>query len=206
MPDEGGDEGLEACADSGGRPGVSGGFWYTWWRGDPLPELAPLTDFACDLMADPAEIADETGIAVEEAAARLAAIHRCYLSRLGGEAAGHGWSATTGAAIGELGIAIALPTGNHYLWGFETRPAWRGRGIYTHLLQALLRRESREAVRIWIGHEPGNFVSERGILRAGFQRVGELWVLADGAMELRTEAEAERAAAGAAILGVRLAR
>ena len=205
MPDEGEGEGVEASADSDGRPGVSGGFWYTWWRGDPLPELAPLTDFACDQTADPAEIAHETGIAVEEAAARLAGTHRCYLSRLGGEVAGHGWSATTGAAIGELGIAIALPTGNHYLWGFETRPEWRGRGSYIHLLQAIVRHESREAERIWIGHASGNGVSARGILRAGFQRVGELWVLADGAMELRAEANTERAAAGAAILGVLLA-
>lgn len=186
--------------------GVSGGFWYTWWRGDPLPELPALARFTCEEMSDPAEIARETGIPVEEAAMRLSGSHRCYLSRLGDNVAGYGWSATTSAAIGELDIALALPTGNHYLWGFETRPEWRGRGIYTHLLQAILPRESREAARIWIGHEPGNLVSARGILRAGFQRVGELWVLADGAMELRAEAEAERAEAGAAILGIRLGR
>lgn len=186
--------------------GVSGGSWYTWWRGDPLPALAPLPGFACEALSDPARIAGDIGIDAHEASAWLAAGHRCYLARVGAAIAGYGWSATARAQIGELGLAFTLPEANRYLWGFETLLDWRGKGVYPHLLQAIMRREAEEAARFWIGHEPGNLASARGIQRAGFKRTGELYVLPGGALELRAEGPADRARAGAAILGVPLAR
>lgn len=188
-----------------GSSGVSGGFWYTWWRGDPLPALAPLPGFAPETLTDPALIAQAVGIDACEVSVWLAAGHRCYAARMGAAMAGYGWSATLRAKIGELGLAFTLPEGNHYLWGFETLPAWRGKGIYPHLLQAIPRHEAEEAARFWIGHEPDNLASAHGIVRAGFQRAGELYILPGGAMELRAEGPAERARTGAAILGVPLA-
>ena len=185
--------------------GVSGGSWYAWWRGDPLPELAPLSGFALDALTDPARITQAIGIDAREVSAWLAAGHRCYAARMGAAMAGYGRSATVRAQIGELGLALTLPEGNHYLWGFETLAAWRGKGVYPHLLQAILCHEAEDAGRFWIGHEPGNLASARGILRAGFQRTGELYVLPGGAMELRAEGPEERARAGAAILGMPLA-
>lgn len=183
----------------------SGGFWYTWWRGDALPDLAAPTDLAVSRLADPAEIARATGLAASATLGWRADGHRCYVVRLGAETAGYGWSATSHAAIGELGLAFALEPGNRYLWGFVTLLAWRGQGVYPSLLQAILRQEGAEAARFWIGHAPDNDASAHGILRAGFQRVGELWLLGGGGMVLHAAAPGERAEAGAAVLGVPLA-
>ena len=194
------------AAGGGGSFGTSGGFWYTWWAGDPLPELAALDGFAMEALAEAATIAQMTALSVAETRVRLESGHRCFAARVGAAVAGYGWCATMRAEIGELGLSLVLPKRNTYLWGFETLPPWRGQGVYSHLLQAVVRHTARVVERVWIGHETGNDALARGILRTGFQRVGELFVLAGGAMELRAEASAERAAAGAAVLGVRLSR
>ncbi len=64
---------------------------------------------------------------------------------------------------------MALTPSDRALWDFVTFEAWRGRGIYPLLLQAILRTEQSEAERFWIGHRADNDASKRGILKAGFQ-------------------------------------
>jgi GNAT superfamily N-acetyltransferase len=77
--------------------------------------------------------------------------------------------------IEELDFSFTVPPGNGYLWDFVTLPAWRGRGVYPHLLQEIVRQET-EIERFWIGYEDRNEVSGRGIARAGFRVVGDLIV------------------------------
>jgi hypothetical protein len=57
------------------------------------------------------------------------------------------------------------------LWDFFTLEGARGRGIYPHLLQAILCLEQDEAEKFWLGHRVDNHASKRGIEKAGFQQV-----------------------------------
>ena len=193
-------------AGESGPLGESGGSWYTWWKGDPLPILPALPAFLAEPLTDPERIAALGGLSLAEALRHLQSGNRMYLARLGAAPVGHGWCATGAASIGELSRSFALPAGNLYLWGFRTEPAWRGRGIYGRLLRATLACELAGAQRFWIGHEPHNIASARGILKAGFQKVGDLYFLADGGLCLVAEGPVERAWPAAAILGVPLLR
>src|SRR5690348_10552437 len=96
---------------------------WTWWSGDALPPLATIADFAVDAAGGPRELAELTGLGVDEAAARLAAGNRCYVARLDGEPVAYGSVADAGAAIGELDLAFRLEAGDRYLWDFATLPA-----------------------------------------------------------------------------------
>src|SRR5690606_27120716 len=53
--------------------------------------------------------------------------------------AAFGWVTQAIAAIGELGLNFEVPEDHCYLWDFVTRPDYRGRGLYPHLLQTIMR-------------------------------------------------------------------
>jgi len=194
-------ESLPQTEDS--LPGEPAGPLYTWWRDDPLVELPALPGLAIELARELDLLAELSGLPVGEVQARVDAGHRPYLARLDGVPVAYGWVATRRASIGALGISFSVPPGNRYLWDFVTLPRWRGRGIYPRLLQAILRREV-EADRFWIGHDVPNVASARGILKAGFTRVGEIYWLPDGSLAMAAVSSLERARAGAALLGIRL--
>lgn len=175
---------------------------WTWWAGDALPALDTLRGFSATSSAYAGGTARLTGLTHEEVSARLAAGNRCYVGRLDGRAVGYGWTADAGAAIGELDLAFRLEAGDRYLWDFVTLPAWRGRGLYPHLLQAILRADS--GGRFWIINAPENAASARGIAKAGFLEVGNLAFSRGGGVGIAATGAAERAAAGAAVLGVPL--
>jgi hypothetical protein len=169
------------------------------WR--PAPPLPPLPGFSAAPADDELALAVLARLGVAEVAARRRAGNRPYVARLGGEPVAHGWSTGGAVEIGELGLALALPPGERYLWGFETAGRWRGRGIYPRLLQAILRHKAPGGARYWIGHEPHNTASARGILKAGFRRVGDVYLGPAGRLELVPVGPIERARAGAAALG-----
>lgn len=129
-----------------------------------------------------------------------------FLLRVNGEPAAYGWSARGPAEIGGLDLRFTVPSGERYLWDFATLPTYRGRGLYPLLLQAILRRQMAEAEWFWIGHEPHNEASRRGILKAGFRLAGHVQRRPDGQLVLSRAAEAEPALArGAArLLGLPL--
>ena len=192
---------------SSARRGPGGDFvgpWYAWWPGDPLPALPPLPGFAAAPADDDRALAALAGVGVEEVAKRRRAGHRPYVAHLGGEPVAHGWSTGGAVEIGELGLAFTLPPGERYLWGFATEERWRGRGLYPRLLQAILRHEGLDDVRYWIGHTPENAASARGILKAGFRRVGDVYRQPGGRFLLVPTGPLERARLGAALLGAEL--
>ena len=146
-----------------------------WWRGDPLPALPPLPEFTVEWAPDSALVERLTGLPRAEVQRRHANGNQAVAALLADEPAGYGWVARERGAIAELDFAFALPPGNRYLWDFATLAQYRGRGVYPHLLQAILRQESASgAERIWIGYEAGNGASARGIAKAGFAEVGDL--------------------------------
>lgn len=178
------------------------GLFYAWWRGDPLPELTRPDGMEVETAGDDSELSEVSGISLADLAARRREGHRPYLARAGGEIVGWGWLATVGFEIGELGINASLPPGNRYLWDFVTLPKWRGQGIYPLLIQAMLHDEA-SAERFWVGHDAPNVASGRGITRAGFQKVGEVYVVDGVALYVPTGPD-NRAREAAAMLGLPL--
>jgi len=171
-------------------------------RDDPMPALAPLDSLEVHEVWDADFMARLQGRTTEEMEQRFADGHRAYVAWWDEEPAAWGWVATRGASIGELGATFVIPNGERYLWNFVTLPSHRGLGIYPRLLQAILRAESREAERFWIGYAPENHASGSGIAKAGFVAQAELSFDASG----RAAVQAIAPGGGAAVsrvLGIR---
>ncbi len=191
---------MESSVTAVGRPI---GILYAWWRGDPLPALLPVPGLEIGPSDDPTPVVGASGATLASLRRRLERGHRLYLARLGDDVVGWGWAATREGAVGELGLAFAIPPRGRYLWDFVTLPAWRGRGIYPRVIQAML--EEEDADRFWIGHDLENVASGRGILRAGFRPVGEVYALPGGGLALAPVGPLERARAGADLFGIPVA-
>ena len=140
----------------------------------PMPSLDVRREDDAEVMA---RLQQRT---VGEIEKRLDAGHRAYVAWFEGEAAAWGWVATESATIGELQVAFRIPPADRYLWNFVTLPAFRGRGIYPRLLEAIVDVELRDAERLWIAYAPENHASGAGIRKAGFALVAELSFDADG--------------------------
>jgi GNAT superfamily N-acetyltransferase len=152
----------------------------TWWRGDPLPVLTALPSFEAQPVTGWADAQQITGLTENRILARHQSGHRLYAAFVEGTVVGYGWVARQAGGIEELDFSFDLPRANVYLWDFATRPDWRGRGVYPHLLQAIVRQEIEHGIdRFWIGYEAHNEASGRGISKAGFAVVGDL-VVAQG--------------------------
>lgn len=177
------------------------GIFYGWWRGDSLPPLEWPTGLTTERLDNEQPAPAVETLDPAEAATLRGEGHRLYIARIGTAIVGYGWAATATASIGELGVEMRLAPDERYLWGFVTLPAWRGRGIYPALIQAMLRREA-DAVHFWIGHDVGNDASARGILKAGFTPVGEAYRDADGALRYARSGDDERARAAQNLLGM----
>jgi GNAT superfamily N-acetyltransferase len=171
-----------------------------WWRGDPLPDLPSLQGFSARISTDIELIAGLTGLTQREIRARLQHGNHAYIAFIEQVPVAYGWVAERTAGVREIQLSFTLSARNLYLWDFQTLPAWRGRGVYPHFLQTIVRQEMAE--RFWILYEPGNTTAAHSIEKAGFHFVGEL-VLREGrvcAIELFEDGE--RAVAGAALLGL----
>lgn len=174
----------------------------TWWRGDRLPELTPISNFSAGPTMDAALLARMAHLDMAEVQRRLSDGHRPYVAWLDGQPVAYGWVATRTAHIGELDLSIALPSGDRYLWDFATLPDWRGRGIYPRLLQAILMAELFEAERFWIIAAPENRASSAGIAKAGFTSIAHLSFQREGQPGLLPIEPGERVSVAAALLQV----
>ena len=153
---------------------------------DPTPTLAPLAGLEVRREQCSATMAALQGRPESDIQRRFDAGNRAYVAYLNGEAAAFGWVATRSAEIGELGSTFAIPAGERYLWNFVTLAPFRGLGIYPRLVDAIVRRESREAQRFWIAYAPENHASGSGIRKAGFTDLAELSFDAEGRPALRS--------------------
>jgi GNAT superfamily N-acetyltransferase len=150
----------------------------TWWRGDPLPDLPPLPELSVERSRDVPLIARLTKQSEQTIAALFEAGHHPYIAFIDKQPTAYGWVATQRGGIAELHFSFAVADHAIYLWNFLTLPEWRGRGIYPHLLQEIIRQE-QTIERFWIGFEPGNDASEHGITKAGFEVVGDFVITPD---------------------------
>jgi len=73
--------------------------------------------------------------------------------------------------VGAGDIFWPITPPDRVLWDSATMPAFRGRGIYPQLLQAILRREESEAEKFWVGHRADNIASQRGRFPYSFSSI-----------------------------------
>ena len=118
---------------------------------------------------------------VDDVVNRMANDHVAFVAYAYDVPAGFGWMARGKAKIGELNHELILPVGHRYLWNFRTLEPFRGLGIYPALLQHIMRYESARASQFWIIHAPENQSSLKGIIKAGFEFVGAVYVNSDTA-------------------------
>ncbi len=174
----------------------------TWWRGDTLPELPALQLFSAQISSDKALIAKMSNVSVQEVEARMQSGNSAYVAFIEEAPVAYGWVATQSAGVREIQLSFTLPPHNSYLWDFQTLPEWRGRGVYPHFLQAILRQEMHFVERFWILYKPGEIAAEKSIRKAGFHFLGEL-VLSEGHVSgITLFNNSERAHIGAAILNL----
>lgn len=140
---------------------------------NPLPAIPVPEGLVIKATSDIFLLATIGALSVEEVINRIAMGNRAYVAFLHDRPSAFGWLATKTAVIGELRSRIQLPAGNGYLWNFRTLEDYRGKGIYSALLQWILRHET-ELRQFWIIHAPENLASESGIRKAGFQYAGHL--------------------------------
>jgi GNAT superfamily N-acetyltransferase len=145
-----------------------------WTRGDVLPLLPHRDALTISRETDDTLLAGLVKTSEAEIVRRRAAGNQPYVAWLAGVPVAYVWVATRSAHIGELDLFFRLPSGQVYLWDFATLPQWRGKGIYPHLLQGIVKGEVWRADHFWIIHAPENAASARGIIKAGFQPVGKL--------------------------------
>jgi GNAT superfamily N-acetyltransferase len=150
-------------------------------RADPAPALDPLPQLVVRRVIDPAFMAALQRRSIPDMAARMADNHHAYVAYLDDAPAAWGWVATQSAEIGELKTSFTLPRGERYLWNFVTLAAFRGKGVYPRLLDAIVRAESAEAELFWVAYAPENHASGAGIRRAGFVLLAEMSFDADAA-------------------------
>jgi GNAT superfamily N-acetyltransferase len=173
----------------------------SWWRGDPLPALPQTPGLTVRRVTRWDEAQQVTGLTEDRVVARYEDGNALYAAFLDEQPAGYGWLARQTGRIDELRLVFELPHAELYLWDFVTLPAFRGRGVYPQLLQAIIRAEDGIS-RFWIGYEGRNLASARGIEKAGFRVVGDL-VVRDGQLTGLTVSDpGERGQAFAALMGL----
>jgi GNAT superfamily N-acetyltransferase len=173
-------------------------------RDDPMPELSAVSGLSVSRETSDLAMARLQGRSREEMLRRLEDGHRAYVALREERPAAWGWVATRTARIGELGTTFTIPAGERYLWNFVTLPSHRGLGIYPRLLQAIVRAESAEAERFWIGYAPENRASGSGIRKAGFVSIAEMSFDASGHPALSSMIPGG-ATAASRVLGLRVA-
>jgi ribosomal protein S18 acetylase RimI-like enzyme len=116
---------------------------------------------------------------------RFASGRRCYAAWVEGTLAAYGWVSFGEEEIGEMRLRIRLAPGEAYIWDCATALAYRRRRLYTALLGHIADElRAGGLCRAWIGVDPDNLASQKGIALAGFRPVADLIVARALAMRL----------------------
>ncbi len=128
--------------------------------------------------------------------------NEAWVVKLDGRPVSFGWLGRKRAGIGELFKSVELPNGNAYLWNFRTLEPYRGKGYYVQLLRTILEAEEKISNRIWIISAPENQSSYNGIVKAGFQPVGDIMFDYKNEVVLLANPVNERTQAGADLVQI----
>lgn len=114
----------------------------------------------------------------EQALQRFNAGRRCFGGFSGDQLTCCGWVSQGEEWIGEMEARFIMQPGEAYLWDFVTLPSYRRQGLYSALLNHILRELLQEGCqRIWIGSNLENRPSIQGFQRAGFWPIAQVWFL-----------------------------
>lgn len=153
---------------------------YTFSKTDSMPSIKMIDGIRMEECFNVELLSEIGAITVDDVMKRLANGHTAFVAYMNNQPAAFGWMARQKAQIGELNHQMKLPEGNRYLWNFRTLETFRGLGIYPALLQFIMNAEMGNADRFWIIHAPENKSSLSGIIKAGFQFVGKLYINENG--------------------------
>ncbi|WOK09283.1 hypothetical protein RT717_11600 [Imperialibacter roseus] len=171
---------------------------FTFWRGDVHAAPGTTNNLSIQKEWDTTTLATLMKLEPQAIARRFQEGNEAWVVRLEAEHVSFGWLGRGRVRIGELSREVDVPQGNAYLWNFRTLEAYRGRGYYVQLLRTMVEAEAAISHRLWIISAPENQSSYNGIMKAGFQPVGDLMfdhknevVLQAGFVDERTQAGAE---------------
>ncbi len=128
------------------------------------------------------EVAEELAQAMDlddqaEVVRRFDTGRQCYIGRIDGRLVTYGWVTFDEEGIGELGLSICLKEGEAYIWNCATLPAYRGQRLYPALLTYIMGELQRSGVRrVWIGTDTDNLPSQSGLVLAGLQPIGDIFI------------------------------
>jgi GNAT superfamily N-acetyltransferase len=148
---------------------------YTLKTNNALIDVPLAAGLAIEECTNVELLASMGNTSAQDVVRRIANDHIAFVAYIHNLPAAFGWMARGKAFIGELNHEIILPLRNRYLWNFRTMEAYRGMGIYPAMLQYIIRFEKERADTFWIIHAPENTASLKGIQKAGFNLVGQLY-------------------------------
>ena len=108
---------------------------------------------------------------------RLNVGKQCYTAWVDGQLTSYGWVSFVKEHIGELNLRVKLLPGEVYIWDCGTASEFRGKHLYSALLSHMIRELYAQGLcRAWIGADLDNVVSQKGMRRAGFHHVADLFI------------------------------
>lgn len=157
---------------------------------DPERECQPVTSLDQLSPADVEALRDYAGtVYLSAMRARFEQGWILYVGRIGGVFAGGGWVLTSR----HKAKVVPLLDGDASILDCFTLPTMRGRNVYPHLLATIASAfRDRGGLRVFIGVNPWNRASIKGLEKAGFSRALEYrarrfwrrefvtWLLPDG--------------------------
>lgn len=149
---------------------------YTFSKADKVPTFRKIEGLQMQRTDDHMLMAKVNDISLEEARRRMESGNIAFVAKYNNIPVAFGWVATVLANIGELNHKFTLPERHAYLWNFRTVAEYRGLGIYPALLNYILASTAADFDRYWIIHAPENIASRNGIVKAGFEYVGQLHI------------------------------
>jgi hypothetical protein len=173
---------------------------FTFWYGDYYVTPQNINNLLIQREFDISTLTSLMNLKEEIIEARLQGGNEAWVVRFQDEPVAFGWLSRKKARIGELSKDIEIPKANAYLWNFRTLEPYRGRGYYVELLRTILNAEEIISERLWIISAPENQSSFNGIVKAGFQPVGDIMFDYKNEVVLLTNSVTERTQAGAELL------
>lgn len=175
---------------------------FTFWTGIDHTDMQRINGITIAKTTNIPLIASIMNTDKQKIQQRLDDGHQVWVATFGGTPVSFGWVSRGRVRIGELSKEVEIPASNAYLWNFRTLEYHRGLGYYPQLLHSILLDEQKSSDRIWIISAPENEASSRGIVKAGFQQVGELVFNYQNEVVLAVDHVDERVMAGANVMRV----
>lgn len=177
---------------------------FTFWYGYDHTAPKRMNNLSIQKEFDVATLASLMQLEEQNIERRFQGGNEAWVVRLEDKPVSFGWLSRGRVRIGELSKEIEVPKGNAYLWNFRTLEPYRGRGFYAQLLSTILVEEEKISNRIWIISAPENQSSYNGIVKAGFQPVGDIMFDYKNEVVLLANSIDERTLAGADFIKVQI--